>query len=150
MTLKKCPSCQVTQTTKNCIPKGRDPEDIALYFNCKVCQSTFILRRKNWKELSKAKWVLKNNTWRFVATLCLVILALSGCATYQPAVKHFSRPEGKTDSQVVLDQARCGSVNGQHYQELDELYYACMDKLGYKLVIDKAASSSTSYNPLEW
>lgn len=48
MTLKTCKTCGKVQTTKNAKYIGKDL--IALYFNCTNCQSTFIIRRKNWKE----------------------------------------------------------------------------------------------------
>lgn len=51
MTLKNCPCCKLKQTTKNAIKKDRD--EYALYFNCKNCQSTFIIRFKDW-EVRKA------------------------------------------------------------------------------------------------
>lgn len=49
MTLKKCPCCKAVQTTKNVIKIGQD--EIALYFNCATCDSTFLVRRKNWKQI---------------------------------------------------------------------------------------------------
>lgn len=55
MTLKKCTSCNKVLTTKNTVFKGRD--DVALYFNCthiingQKCDSTVILRSKNWKAI---------------------------------------------------------------------------------------------------
>lgn len=49
MTLKACPGCNTIQTTKTVEKKGRDL--IALYFNCKGCKSTFILRSKSWQNL---------------------------------------------------------------------------------------------------
>jgi hypothetical protein len=48
MTLKKCPCCKKIVTSKTAEKKGRD--ELALYFNCKNCQSTFILRAKNWEK----------------------------------------------------------------------------------------------------
>ena len=49
MTLKNCPCCLIKQTTKNAIKKERD--EIALYFNCKSCGTTFTLRKKDWKSI---------------------------------------------------------------------------------------------------
>jgi NADPH-dependent 7-cyano-7-deazaguanine reductase QueF-like protein len=47
MTLKECPGCKIKQTTRNAQKHGRDVW--ALYFNCRFCLSTFVLRSKNWK-----------------------------------------------------------------------------------------------------
>lgn len=56
MTIKVCPSCKSLITSKNCVKKGRN--EMGLHFNCtailadgKKCDSTVLLRVKNWKEL---------------------------------------------------------------------------------------------------
>ncbi len=48
MKLKNCTGCKAPQTTKTAAFLGRDV--VALYFNCKKCDSTFMMRSKNWKE----------------------------------------------------------------------------------------------------
>lgn len=53
MTLKMCPCCKLKQTTKNSVKKGRD--QFALYFNCKNCNSTFVIKAKNWEVILKTK-----------------------------------------------------------------------------------------------
>lgn len=54
MTLKPCTSCKTPQTTKTVIKIGRD--SIGLYLNCAKCDSTFIIRKKNWKEILKKEY----------------------------------------------------------------------------------------------
>ncbi len=49
MTIKKCTCCKRLMTTKNAIKIGRN--ELAIYFNCRNCDSTVILRAKNWKEI---------------------------------------------------------------------------------------------------
>lgn len=57
MTLHKCAKCQNMATTKTVKPKGRN--EMGLWFNCtrivdgKVCDGTFILRVKNWRQILK-------------------------------------------------------------------------------------------------
>jgi transposase-like protein len=48
MTLKNCPGCKVLQTTKNAKKDGRNV--FGLYFTCKSCQSSFLIRVKDWKK----------------------------------------------------------------------------------------------------
>ncbi len=52
MTLKKCPTCNRAQTTKNSTQTGRDT--LAVYFNCRSCHSTFVLLRKDWELVAMA------------------------------------------------------------------------------------------------
>lgn len=47
MTLKACPCCKLTLTTKNVVRKGRNL--LGIYVNCRKCGSTALLRAKDWK-----------------------------------------------------------------------------------------------------
>jgi hypothetical protein len=53
MTLKSCPCCRIKQTTKNAIKIGRD--QMGIYFNCRFCSSTFLLKKADWKYLPGVK-----------------------------------------------------------------------------------------------
>lgn len=75
------------------------------------------------------------------ALMILQAVISAGCSTptYHPAIVHFQYPEGTDESQSVLDRAHCGAINRQVELEYQDLYYACMNKKGYKLITDTPA-----------
>jgi transposase-like protein len=48
MKLKQCPCCSNPQTTKTALFLGRNL--FGLFFTCKTCLSTFVVKNKNFKE----------------------------------------------------------------------------------------------------
>lgn len=46
MTLKNCPCCRKLQTTKTAKFRGREMG--MLWFDCRSCLSTFVLKARNW------------------------------------------------------------------------------------------------------
>jgi hypothetical protein len=142
MTLKECKNCGKIhkEIPQNARPWNDDelklagkPFLIGYFWECD-CKSTMFSKVSVVGE-STASALMNRGLIIFAA-----LILFTGCATYQPAQKHFDDPQGRDQSQITIDRARCGSLNGEIYREHEEFYDACMQKLGYKLVIDKAAS----------
>jgi len=138
MTLKICPSCKITQTTKNAEKKGRDA--IALYFNCKFCGSTFILRSKKWKELLGKPAPMVRNAAALIAMifnssmivfLGLLATGLIGCAE---ASYHF---EDGLAAKRSTDETNFNSRQCEGMNRHQNGYISCMAGKGYFLVQDK-------------
>ncbi len=70
----------------------------------------------------------------------MVVLALfltTACAMLPsdyPETKSFYDPQKRDHSTIVVDQARCGAINGAVERDISDYYFACMDKKGYKFV----------------
>ncbi len=66
----------------------------------------------------------------------LLLLTLSACGTMQ--TKRLIPPAGISQSKATMDDAECTSYHysGKHKNFDESYYYACMQELGYQLVIE--------------
>ncbi len=80
-------------------------------------------------------------------TTIICSILISGCATKQVnyTVDRMVDTQNRPHSQVVVDQARCGSWNGRIEAQDFQYYTACMDLKGYKFEKENKTADVTTF-----